>query len=96
MDTVWTVAGFALFPFIVALVSASTDTIGRRKIFWAYDVLALIIAAVSFMLVRDTLASTVLSGHGAVTVLASTMLALGSLWVLYPLTYRVIYGLVKA
>lgn len=96
MDTVWTVAGFALFPFVLALVAASTDTIGKKKIFWGYDVLAMILAAVAFILVRNTLASTVLSDNGALTVLGSTMLALGSMWVLYPLTYRIIYGVVKA
>jgi hypothetical protein len=96
MGTVWTVVGFALFPFILALVAASTHTVGARKIFWAYDILALIVAAAAFMLVRDTLAATLLEGHGAITVLGSTMMALGSMWILYPLTYRVIYSCVKA
>jgi hypothetical protein len=96
MDTVWTVAGFALLPFVLALVAVSTDTVGKKSIFWAFDILAFILAAGAFILVRDTLAETVLIGHGAITVLASTMLALGSMWILYPLTYRIIYGCVKA
>ena len=92
MQELWFIVGLGFLPFVISVIYRTT-TAGSKKIYWFFDIVALVLAYATYFLVETKLSGVLAPKLHAVGVLASVIVGYIAVAIALPLIYSILYSM---